>query len=121
MRVLKFGGTSVADAAAIARVVGIVSERPGARTVVVSALAGVTDALLEAARRAPRDRDAALASLDTLIARHRRVADAFTCAATRRVLDAAVDGIASGAAAAVQAIAAGGASPALVDRLVACG
>jgi aspartate kinase len=121
MRVLKFGGTSVADAAAIARVVGIVSERQGARTVVVSALAGVTDALLQISRRAPGDPNAALASLGTLAARHRFVADAFTCDDTRRVLDAALDGIASGAAAAVRAIAADGASPARVDRLVACG
>ena len=63
MRVLKFGGTSVADAAAIARVVAIVGERRGARTVVVSALAGVTDALLDTARLAVNDRDAALAAL----------------------------------------------------------
>ncbi|HEX4564989.1 MAG TPA: aspartate kinase, partial [Vicinamibacterales bacterium] len=121
MRVLKFGGTSVADAAAIARVVGIVSERRGARTVVVSALAGVTDTLLEISRRSADDLDAALASLGMLVTRHRSVADAFTCDDTRRVLDAALDGIASGAAAAARAIAAGVASPALVDRLLACG
>ena len=41
MRVLKFGGTSVADAGAIARLVSIVDGRKGARTVVVSALGGV--------------------------------------------------------------------------------
>jgi aspartate kinase len=121
MRVLKFGGTSVADAAAISRVVGIVSERQGARTVVVSALAGVTDALLEIARRSADDLDAALASLQTLVTRHRSVADAFTCDETRRVLDAALDGIAAGAAGAARAIAAGASSPALVDRLLACG
>src|SRR5437867_4273303 len=46
MRVLKFGGTSVVDAAAIARVVSIVAGREGPRTVVVSALAGVADGLL---------------------------------------------------------------------------
>ena len=53
MRVLKFGGTSVADAAAMARVARIVSERQGARAVVVSAVAGAIDALL--ATRAVRD------------------------------------------------------------------
>jgi aspartate kinase len=121
MRVLKFGGTSVADAGAIARVVGIVSSRQGARTVVVSALAGVTDALLEISRQAPRDADAALASLDALTARHRTVGEAFTGDETRRVLGGALDGIASGASAAVRAIAAHGASPVVVDRLVACG
>jgi aspartate kinase len=121
MRVLKFGGTSVADAAAIARVVEIVSGREGARTVVVSALAGTTDALLEMARRAPHDLDAALSWLAALSARHRGVADAFARADTRRVLDAALDGISSGAAAAVRAIAEHGQAPPLVDRLVACG
>ena len=45
--VLKFGGTSVEDAPAFARVTGIVRARVGARpVVVVSALARVTDALL---------------------------------------------------------------------------
>lgn len=41
MVVLKFGGTSVADADAIARLVAIVGARRGARTAVVSAPAGV--------------------------------------------------------------------------------
>jgi aspartate kinase len=47
MIVAKFGGTSVADAAAIERLIGIVRSRTADRpVVVVSALAGVTDALL---------------------------------------------------------------------------
>jgi aspartate kinase len=47
MIVAKFGGTSVADAAAIGRLIGIVRSRTADRpVVVVSALAGVTDALL---------------------------------------------------------------------------
>ncbi len=47
MIVCKFGGTSVADAAAVARLVDIVRDRAAERpVVVVSALAGVTDALL---------------------------------------------------------------------------
>src|SRR2546425_183127 len=45
--VLKFGGTSVEDTAACARVAGFVRAHGGPRpVVVVSALAGVTDALL---------------------------------------------------------------------------
>src|SRR2546426_896507 len=52
--VLKFGGTSVEDAAACARVAGIVRAHGGSRpVVVVSALAGVTDALLGGARGRP--------------------------------------------------------------------
>jgi aspartate kinase len=47
MIVAKFGGTSVADAGAIGRLIGIVRSRIADRpVVVVSALAGVTDALL---------------------------------------------------------------------------
>lgn len=60
--VMKFGGTSVADAEAIARVVGIVK---GARAssglppvVIVSAMSGVTDRLLELTRAAEGRRDA---------------------------------------------------------------
>lgn len=45
MIVMKFGGTSVADADAIRRVVAIVAREPRAKVVVVSALAGVTDRL----------------------------------------------------------------------------
>jgi aspartate kinase len=51
MRVLKFGGTSVANAERIARVAALVAEAAsrGRTAVVVSALAGVTDALAAAA------------------------------------------------------------------------
>ena len=70
--VMKFGGTSVEDAAAVERVVGIVraalEQRP---VVVVSAMARVTDALLAAAARAGQDDAAgALADLDPVLARY---------------------------------------------------
>ena len=59
---MKFGGTSVADADAIARVVGIVKaarESSGLPPVViVSAMSGVTDRLLELTEAAERRRDA---------------------------------------------------------------
>lgn len=45
--VLKFGGTSVQDAEAIRRLVKIVESRSGQRLVVVSALAGITNSLVE--------------------------------------------------------------------------
>src|SRR2546430_14379709 len=49
----KFGGASLADAAAIRHAVGIVrAQRPDAMVVVVSAMGGVTDALLDGAARA---------------------------------------------------------------------
>jgi aspartate kinase len=51
MVVMKFGGTSVRDPEAVRRVIGIVGREPRPRVVVVSALAGVTDGLLEIADR----------------------------------------------------------------------
>ena len=51
MRILKFGGTSVADAAAFERAVQIVREQTSAPVVViVSAMSGITDALISANR-----------------------------------------------------------------------
>ena len=55
--VMKFGGTSVEDASAVRRLVDIVESRLGAQpVVVVSALARVTDQLLEAGRAAAKGR-----------------------------------------------------------------
>ena len=55
MIVLKFGGTSVGDAAAIRRTAGIVATRLDRRPiVVVSALAGVTNALIAIAEQAAK-------------------------------------------------------------------
>lgn len=50
MTVMKFGGTSVQDAAAITQLVQIVNSRKGPRLVVVSALSKVTDGLLKIAQ-----------------------------------------------------------------------
>jgi aspartate kinase len=74
--VLKFGGTSVEDAAAMRRLVGIVRDRLPARpVVVVSALRGVTDALLQSVRLAS-DGDAArgMAQLEPQLDRHLQIA-----------------------------------------------
>jgi aspartate kinase len=49
MIVMKFGGTSVRDVDAVLRVIGIVGREKRPRLVVVSALAGVTDGLLDIA------------------------------------------------------------------------
>jgi aspartate kinase len=72
MIVAKFGGTSVADAAAIRRLVGIVRSRTAARpVVVVSALAKVTDALLSlAAPVHAGDGTAVDAAVAALLERH---------------------------------------------------
>jgi aspartate kinase len=73
--VAKFGGTSVADAHAMQGVADIVAaaSRPDAVVVVVSAMAGVTDALLDACAVASRgDASAAGRLVDALEERHVR-------------------------------------------------
>ncbi|HYY69385.1 MAG TPA: lysine-sensitive aspartokinase 3 [Terriglobales bacterium] len=76
MIVMKFGGTSVEDAAAIDRAACIVRERlPEKPVVVVSALAKVTDQLLAMARAAGAgDREKAIELSRTLRERHYNVA-----------------------------------------------
>ncbi|HVH67443.1 MAG TPA: aspartate kinase [Gemmatimonadales bacterium] len=84
--ILKFGGTSVGDAAAFERVAGIVRSHGGPRpVVVVSAMSGMTDALLASLSAAAQGPGAALDGLRPLLERHRVVA--------RRLLalDAATD------------------------------
>src|SRR5947207_4017614 len=94
---MKFGGTSVADAEAIARVIAIVRGQAESRAadtapvVVVSALAGVTDRLIDAAHRAEDgDADGAAASLNELLERHLAVASALTSGPRQAELIAAV-------------------------------
>jgi aspartate kinase len=76
--VMKFGGTSVEDAAAIARTAAIVAGRVASGNnpvVVVSAMAKVTDQLLRAAAAAAEgDRTGALAISSRLRSRHRDTA-----------------------------------------------
>jgi len=73
LQVMKFGGTSVGDAACIARAAQIVAEaaRAGKCVAVVSAMSGVTNKLIEAAKTAlTGNAAAALAMLDELAAKH---------------------------------------------------
>ena len=74
--VMKFGGTSLADAAAIRRAIRIVKQRlPHKPVVVASALADVTDQLLAAGQAAAKgDSAAASSSLQYLQRRHEQVA-----------------------------------------------
>jgi aspartate kinase len=77
--VLKFGGTSVQDGAAIRRVIGIVQNRMKMNSqpvVVVSALARVTDQLLAAGHAAVDGHlGSALATAREIYVRHERLAD----------------------------------------------
>lgn len=74
--VMKFGGTSVADASAFDNVSRIVRERITSRPiVVVSAMSGMTDALIRSFEIAQAgDPDAAVASLLEMLERHEAVA-----------------------------------------------
>ena len=76
MIVSKFGGTSVADGAAVRRLAQIVAARAEERPlVVVSALAGVTDALLALASTVHYgSRDEVAAAVEALVRRHEAVA-----------------------------------------------
>ena len=136
MRVLKFGGTSVADAAAIERLAAIVRReaaadrasneasagRPGTM-VVVSALAGVTDVLLSGAALARQgDAAGALALLAPVRERHHDVVsgtmDRVRAAAVRVTIDELFDGL----AAAVRAVAVlREVSPRALDTIAAIG
>ena len=74
--VMKFGGTSVADAAALERVASIVaSQRDESPVVVVSAMSGVTDALLASTSIAiEQSFNAAIKSLNETFRRHHHAA-----------------------------------------------
>jgi aspartate kinase len=79
MIVVKFGGTSVGDADAIARAADIVRGRlPGRPLVVVSAMAGVTNALIALAEQASRGHlVGALQAVEALRERHLAAAAAL--------------------------------------------
>ena len=70
MIVMKFGGTSVGSAPMVERVCGIISAAPPERVVVISAMSGVTDALLDVLKRVVRDEGAIDPFLSTLRVRH---------------------------------------------------
>src|SRR5215831_4859236 len=103
MVVMKFGGTSVADRAAIERLISIVrAERQAAiqpesadwrgPVVVVSALGGATDRLLGiAAEAGAGDVEGARENVHTLRARHLDVAGVITDADARRETDAFIE------------------------------
>ncbi len=89
LQVMKFGGASVADAACVRNVVKIV--RRAARTkrvvVVVSAMAGVTNTLVQAAARAEAgDSGTVQAILNGLRAQHFAAAEALTAKGAGREL-----------------------------------
>ncbi len=87
--VMKFGGTSVENADAVRRVIAIVRSRLGAQpVVVVSALAKVTDQLLDAGRAAANGHlGAALAAARDIYVRHEQLAEALVEGSAYSALD----------------------------------
>jgi aspartate kinase len=96
MVVLKFGGTSVGDADARDRVLEIVEAEQRPRVVVVSALSGVTDALLTIASAGATPES--LRALDALLDRHLDAARILHAGPTRTGLEEALREIAAQAA-----------------------
>ena len=91
--IMKFGGTSVADAVAFANVSSIVQAAAGEQpVVVVSAIAGFTNALLGAVEKASGgDSRAAGRSLDEWFERHVAIAKAFVGEEAREPVESAID------------------------------
>jgi aspartate kinase len=87
--VMKFGGTSVEDANAIRRLIGSVKSRIVSQSVVVvSALARVTDQLLEAGQAAAAGHlGSALATVRDIYVRHEQIADELVDGAPHGTLD----------------------------------
>ncbi|MBO4263797.1 MAG: bifunctional aspartate kinase/homoserine dehydrogenase I [Bacteroidales bacterium] len=70
MNILKFGGTSVGSAESLLHVKQIVSERPERMIIVVSALGGITDQLLQAAAQAEKGDTGYQATFENIRNRH---------------------------------------------------
>jgi aspartokinase/homoserine dehydrogenase 1 len=93
LEVWKFGGASLADAAAIRKAAELAAAHAGPLVVVASALAGVTDLLLDGARAAVSgDTRQASKVAAAFLVRHRRIArELLPGGAARRRLLAAID------------------------------
>ncbi|MBR5063410.1 MAG: bifunctional aspartate kinase/homoserine dehydrogenase I, partial [Bacteroidales bacterium] len=95
MQVLKFGGTSVADAASIRQVINIVEKAlEKDRTLVVcSAISGCTDELIRIGRLAAARDEAYKSSLEALQERHGQIITQLLPEGYRKKTQDAVDGL----------------------------
>lgn len=124
---MKFGGTSVGSPEAIAQVVAIVRDylaRDHQLAVIVSAMAGVTDMLLESAVAAAAGRKADYEAINAAIAqKHQAVIDALIPApADRAAIAAEVDKLLTGHLELCEAVRIlGEATPRISDALVSYG
>lgn len=86
MLVMKFGGTSVGDAQRFAAVADIVRGSGEQTVVVVSAMSGVTDSLIQGARAAAEGQNDAYRAIRTnLLARHLEVVDTLLADSSERL------------------------------------
>src|SRR5688500_9748574 len=93
LTVMKFGGTSVADARAFERVAALVRRQRDARpVVVVSAMCRVTDALLEGVRAAGEGRpEEGARGLEEHFGRHTEVARSLLGEESRGLIEATIE------------------------------
>jgi aspartate kinase len=122
--VMKFGGTSVGSAARVRDAAHLVAaERARPRVVVVSAVSGVTNTLLEGVEHAAAGRDPDVQGiLAKLRAIHQQVATAIEDPDDRAAALAEIEGVLDALGRFYVAIGAMGEPvPALVDRVAACG
>ncbi len=93
MQVLKFGGSSVADATRMSQVLDIVLAAAAKDRVILvsSAISGCTDALL--AIGAEKDAERRAQQIETLRRRHRAIAQRLFTGAERREMEAELDGL----------------------------
>jgi aspartokinase/homoserine dehydrogenase 1 len=93
LEIWKFGGASLADTAAIQRAAALIAKHPGPLVIVASALAGVTDMLLDGANEAASGNGThADKSAADFLRRHRQVArELLRPGPSRRRLLAAAD------------------------------
>jgi aspartokinase/homoserine dehydrogenase 1 len=100
MRILKFGGSSLATPATVRSVASIIfdARRTEPIVVVVSAFQGITNQLLECARLAEDGNDAYVAAYEAIARRHRAAVSALVTrrrAHTRRLVDAMLEELSS--------------------------
>lgn len=93
MIVLKFGGTSVGTAEALRHVQQIVSAAPRPAVVVVSALGGVTDALVSLMRRTAAGEPGYSEAVGEIALRHRRIVDELVPPERRAALNERLDAL----------------------------
>ena len=93
MKVLKFGGTSVGSVESIRKIQQIVAGQTDDCIVVVSALGGVTDQLLRAARLALETGEGYMEEYQAIRHRHVEMINALVSPTTREMLLMEVEGI----------------------------